>query len=321
MKISGGRVWKISAGKKSKYIDDFIEERYAALGEWDEGDVDKYAGSKTKLINWLKNYSLKRWPKKYKKGSTFGYQLWDFYDELDEDDLVVLYGQGSIYAIGKISGAYWYDERAHAARQFPHRVPVAWRVANPPIQNFSDTLRNCLVKPSNAFHEIKKEKCIEEINGIYYSDLLKDIPPDLSNGPSISDSELIKELDKIQGDLRKVSGKSTRYQRNRELVIKLKELYDFRCQLCSPDAPEIPPIPMPNGRNYVEVHHIKGFNEIDDAEGEYSIDHFRNLITVCCYHHKLLHKYRSKFTYDYDTKTFGTKDGVSVLPLLLNKHL
>lgn len=321
LKMSGRRVWKISAGEKSKYRDDFIEGGFAALGEWDEGDVNKYAGSKSRLIKRIKHYSLKKWPERYKEGSTFGYQLWDFYNELDENDSVVLYGQGVIYAIGKINGAYWYDEKAHVERQYPHRVPVLWKVAKPPIKNLSDVLHNCLTKPSNTFHEIKKEKCIEEINGLSNSDLLKDIPPVINNGTSVSDAELIKELETIQGDLRKKSRKSTRFQRNRELVIKLKELYNFRCQLCSPDAPEIPLIPMPNERNYVEVHHIKGFNEIDDVKGEYSIDHFRNTITVCCYHHKLLHKYRSKFTYDYEIKIFRTKDGERILPLLLNKHL
>lgn len=309
------RIWKISADKKSKYWKEFVEGGYAALGEWDEGDLTKY-NDKMELVKRVRAYSLKRWPDRYKEGSTFGYRLRNFYNELDEGDLLVLYGEGSIFAIGKVIGTYWYDEIAHVDRDYPHRVPVAWKLADPPIYDISEKLYNSLIKPSDAFHEIKLEMCIKEVHRFYNSKLLRDVQPTEEH---ISEDEQIKELENIQDDPIKESYQSTRYRRNRKLVEKLKKLYNFRCQLCALNAPEIPVIPMPNGQKYIEVHHIKGFNEIN--EGEYVIDHFRNVITVCCYHHKLLHKYQSKFSYDDVNKTFRSRDGQIVLPIRINKHL
>ena len=111
-----------------------------------------------------------------------------------------------------------------------------------------------------------------------------------------------------------------KYKRNRELVRKLKKFYNYKCQLCS-KPPEIPLIPMSNGTDYIEVHHIKGFNEIDEGNREEVIDQYKNAITVCCYHHKLLHNYRSKIVFDPKFKMFKSRDGRISLPLIINKHI
>ena len=84
---------------------------------------------------------------------------------------------------------------------------------------------------------------------------------------------------------------------------------------------------MKNGSNYVEIHHIKGFNEVSNIEGvdqekaDYIIDNFKNTIIVCVYHHKLLHKHKNEFSYDAIQRSFISKDKSIEIPLVLNKHL
>jgi predicted HNH restriction endonuclease len=145
--------------------------------------------------------------------------------------------------------------------------------------------------------------------------------------PEQNDAEKLKDLARIQTELTKETIQVKKYRRSRELVQELKQLYNYRCQLCSPISINIPQIPMRNGNSYVEVHHIKGFNEVshiegvNQEEGDFEIDNYKNAITVCVYHHKLLHKHKDGFSYDAMQKCFVSRDKSSKIPLVLNKHL
>jgi len=152
-------------------------------------------------------------------------------------------------------------------------------------------------------------------------------PPPQPAAPRKKDEDILANLATIQGSLQSETLLTERYRRSRELVEELKQLYDYRCQLCDPSAPDAPEIPMRDGRRYVEVHHIKGFAEVAELrgdsqeEGEYLVDNYRNTIVVCCYHHKLLTYYTSPIEYVEARKEFVSKDKTVVLPLRNNKHL
>lgn len=76
--------------------------------------------------------------------------------------------------------------------------------------------------------------------------------------------------------------------RNQKLVKELKELYNFKCQLCSSNVFECPEIIINDQLRYVEVHHIIPLsNEMYDEE--LYLDNIENVIVVCPYHHKALH--------------------------------
>jgi 5-methylcytosine-specific restriction endonuclease McrA len=75
---------------------------------------------------------------------------------------------------------------------------------------------------------------------------------------------------------------SKEIKRNPELPCLLKELYDFKCQICGWDfKPDY-------GQAYSETHHI-----IWLSRG--GVDHSNNLIVVCPNHHRIIHETRPNF--------------------------
>ena len=110
------------------------------------------------------------------------------------------------------------------------------------------------------------------------------------------EGSLLDEIKDIQGDLESKSQESNKVSRSRKLVSKLKQLYNFKCQLCSPDRPEIPVIEKLDGTPYVELHHIiplaESKNTLDTDESEHVLDSYQNALIVCPYHHKYLHHFK-----------------------------
>ncbi|PES32843.1 YDG/SRA domain-containing protein [Bacillus thuringiensis] len=139
------------------------------------------------------------------------------------------------------------------------------------------------------------------------------------------EEEIISKLNHIQNELQKNQTNTQTFIRSRKLVKLLKELYNYRCQLCNPNNP-ILPILMKNGHQYVEVHHIKGFHEsaylIDNdnqESGEFLIDSVNNTIVCCAQHHKLLHYHHSPLHYIKEKQAFISEDGLLKLPIYLKK--
>ncbi|MEJ3740730.1 helix-turn-helix domain-containing protein [Bacillus tropicus] len=139
------------------------------------------------------------------------------------------------------------------------------------------------------------------------------------------EKEIISKLNRIQNKLHKNQTNTQTFVRSRKLVELLKKLYNYRCQLCNPDNP-ILPILMKNGAQYVEVHHIKGFNEVshlidnDNQEsGEFLIDSVNNVIVCCAQHHKFLHYYHSPLHYIKEEQSFVSEDGTLKFPVYLKK--
>jgi len=243
-------------------------------------------------------------------------------ESMDNGDIVVVMaGWDHVLGIGRVIGPHRYNIAYRDLETFfDHVRPVEWIIEYDyenqkkiPRVYFDRTLLR--IDRSN-----KRWPLFLSLDFISE----KTHPPSQPSGP---DSENLKQLAAIQTELTKETTLVNRYRRSRELVERLKQLYGYQCQLCSLKFIHIPQIPMKDGRNYVEVHHIKGFNEVSDIgntnqeEGNYEIDNFKNAITVCVYHHKLLHKHKSEFSYDASQKCFISKDKSIKLPLVLNKHL
>ncbi len=244
---------------------------------------------------------------------------------IDNDDIVVMMaGWDHVMGVGKVIGPHRYDTVYRSREEFFNHVrPVEWlleydygRIKQIPCIYFNNTL---------ARIEKKGSKCWPVLSNI---DLGEEIAQTASLKNTQSDADKLKGLVDIQTKLTKETTQVNRYKRSRELVEQMKQLYSYQCQLCSPKTTSIPQIPMRNGNNYVEVHHIKGFNEINNIEGQYDqdqadyvIDNYKNTAVVCVYHHKLLHRHKDKFEYDYNQKCFVSNDKTTKIPLILNKHL
>lgn len=108
-------------------------------------------------------------------------------------------------------------------------------------------------------------------------------------------------------------------ERNHRLIDRLKQAYDYECQLCSDEQKM--PIKKEDGTKYVEVHHIKNLSEEYDEEG--TLDRVDNLIVVCPNHHKMLHYHNGgyrKIKVVNDRLMFVNNSEESI-PIILNKHL
>lgn len=115
----------------------------------------------------------------------------------------------------------------------------------------------------------------------------------------LSEIDIFAEIEKAYNDEREMQSITTeQYRRDREYVNRLKEKYNYRCQLCDlKDNFEIV-MDEDKGINYVEVHHIIPNSEGEDEEG--TLDRPGNMIVLCPNHHRYLHynkggKYRLAF--------------------------
>ena len=103
-----------------------------------------------------------------------------------------------------------------------------------------------------------------------------------------------EELRQLQSQFRVTESQQKSIGRNKQLVAKLKELYQGKCQLCDPQAP-IPLICKENGELYSEVHHVVSIHTAgSDEEIEY-IDSYKNTIVLCPHHHKYVHYHHGGF--------------------------
>jgi hypothetical protein len=133
---------------------------------------------------------------------------------------------------------------------------------------------------------------------------------------------IITELKGLAGTLDKVKTENETKQRNVKLVKLLKELYNYRCQLCSEKGLNLPPIEKNDGTYYVEVHHIKPIAE-SDAESDELIDVYTNAIVVCPYHHKVLHYHQGgyRILIERDGQLFFVSERGSRICVEENYHL
>jgi hypothetical protein len=131
----------------------------------------------------------------------------------------------------------------------------------------------------------------------------------------------IARLRALERELAHTTSWSDRVTRSRALVDALKELYEYRCQLCG-DSELIPTIPTLGGRFYVEVHHLWGFLEAssgDQLNGTPLVDRADNCIVACPYHHALLHYREPRYRFDPASVGFVDETG-AVLVLEMKRH-
>ncbi|GAB3056820.1 hypothetical protein ACFOU0_02825 [Salinicoccus sesuvii] len=100
--------------------------------------------------------------------------------------------------------------------------------------------------------------------------------------------KLINDIKGIQKDIEIKSSSRDIVNRSNQLIKKLKELYNYNCQICESDNDGIL---MENGHKYIEVHHINPIHNAKAHENEEDLefDNYRNLICLCPFHHKYVH--------------------------------
>lgn len=158
-------------------------------------------------------------------------------------------------------------------------------------------------------------------------ELKTDPTPEESPPVLFPERDSLERLRRLRQEIKREKVEAKRHHQRREMISLLKQLYHYHCQLCGDDAPVVPPIPMKDLTNYVEVHHVAGKGEAinltteDQGSGEYVVDDPGDVVVVCPYHHKLLHHYRSRIRFDRKAREFRSEDGSLALSLKLDRHL
>ncbi|MFC3748716.1 HNH endonuclease [Paenibacillus sp. GCM10012306] len=111
--------------------------------------------------------------------------------------------------------------------------------------------------------------------------------------------------------------------RNRKMVVLLKKLYEYHCQICGEEKPQIPRIEKNDGTFYCEVHHITPLGTAETKSDIETLDHYSNALCLCSYHHSFVHYHKggfSKMIFDQNELYLVSSQGEK-LPILMNKHI
>lgn len=132
----------------------------------------------------------------------------------------------------------------------------------------------------------------------------------------------IKELEALESKYKVNISLQERINRNKQLVIKMKELYQCKCQLCDPQHP-IPLICKDDGELYAEVHHITSFHEAQSDKDINHIDTYKNTLVLCPYHHKFVHLHHGGFNHlvSEDDIFYLENDRGDRVQIFINYHL
>lgn len=144
------RCWKISAGIAANYWEDFRDGGWIALDWGGSPDIRSLAPpSKDELWKQLNSLEVGNFSK------IAAGQLWMFYRDLMPGDLVVVYGDKTIWGWGEISGEYTYAADSTNNR---HRRMTTWRSLNAfSATELTPALAEHLVRPL-ALYELNKEE-------------------------------------------------------------------------------------------------------------------------------------------------------------------
>lgn len=151
-------VWIARPGIKGQFQDLALEQNLALVGGDDIGDLSKFK-SRDEL-----GQAMGKARPDAKPGAIINWrtQLWAFYEEIKNGDIVLLplKGQNAV-ALGMVSGNYqWRPDMPEGAR---HSRPVDWKITDAPRDRFGqDILYSigafmtvCRIKRNNAEERIK----------------------------------------------------------------------------------------------------------------------------------------------------------------------
>jgi hypothetical protein len=179
-----------------------------------------------------------------------------------------------------------------------------------------------------SINELLFEYGFKRIYDINKQSELKAFENKNDNNSLIDRERIIQDLEKIQGGLETSTSITDKKSRSQSLVKKLKQLYEHRCQICS-ELFSIPQIIKENGTFYVEMHHIKGLSnyigtivELEGIEDD-PLDHYKNAIIVCTFHHKVLHFHEGGFDeiIEQDGTLYFISKKETLLKIETNYHL
>ena len=161
------RVWKIMAGERSKFWKHFINEGIAAMKANEEGDLEGYSNKK-EFLKKTRNFSSAN----KNQLTRIGDDTWNFIYRVKQGDLLLLYKQGYISAIGYVTGEYTYNETVFwKGKKFFHRRLATWKLLDTTRQKLPTHLRRTLSNLQGTLQELDEKEDILEVCHIASNEL------------------------------------------------------------------------------------------------------------------------------------------------------
>ena len=144
-------------------------------------------------------------------------------------------------------------------------------------------------------YSCRQKMSIEEFVKFFGYDQYSNRDKKIKSGKNNSDfiDAILKKLELEQKGKDKIINskldKKIIVERDRKIIKYLKELYSCKCQICQNKG--FADIIQEDGNGYCEAHHIEELANAKlslEAENEV-LDHYRNIIILCPYHHRYLH--------------------------------
>ena len=169
----GRNYWRVgTSDDQTNYWDIMQANQYISIGWSEIGDLsEQEVQNKKDVIQLLNNQGYYSDDKKV--GSRKAGEIFNFYNDIQEGDIILAQDGSEILGIGEVIGDYGYD----SSQAFSHYKPVQWKLISPSLKN-SEGLRTTVYKLSqpdvihqidNLLKEYKKEqKMGNELNQILF---------------------------------------------------------------------------------------------------------------------------------------------------------
>ena len=169
----GRNYWRVGTSDgQTNFWDIMQANQYISIGWSEIGDLsEQEVQNKKDVIQLLDNQGYYSDDKKV--GSRKAGEIFNFYNDIQEGDIILAQDGSEILGIGEVIGDYGYD----SLQTFSHYKPVQWKLISPSLRN-SEGLRTTVYKLSqpdvihqidNLLKEYKKEqKMANELNQILF---------------------------------------------------------------------------------------------------------------------------------------------------------
>jgi len=257
-------VWRIFAGRDHHQWKYWIQCGVMSLG-WgqDVGISLSDFGS----LQELQEYFAPRYSTK-SRGRLAARALWRFAVEARCGDLVCVYDEGCILGIGEIVGDYEFvnDEMTRHGNLCAWRRDVDWLTTS--RRRLSPSQAKSLCKRYEwSMLRIEEEDIVNSICQWAHEDAEKEERPS-----HLTQAVAVEEEDCSEEERQRITKSAVR--RNQARARNFREANHHCCQVCGES------INLPDGRKYVEVHHIQPLGEPHNGR-----DRMANMICLCPNHH------------------------------------
>ena len=164
------RIWKISPGEKGMHWDEFLRDSCVAVGDWEAtglGDISRFNRPEELTRKIVEQYNLHK-KKKGTKGKNQAAtiatkQLLLFYNDIQENHIIVAYSKKHIIGIGKVTGSYYHIEDSKYFDGDNYCKKMEWKKLKTPID----------ISSYNRIYKIfKQNKTITKIRPDYWNYLI-----------------------------------------------------------------------------------------------------------------------------------------------------